>query len=151
MEFRIYQGRDIIVYRNEKIYLTAKPTNRWGFARKFYLDGKLIMESVLVSLAINLWIKIRYQALPTPITTIRKKGLFNWILSYGGHELYIQNKTLIKVFSNLYLDKVLIGKIMSSRSYENGYKEFIASTETNNEEINLYLLLLFLVQLPPVG
>ena len=115
-----------------------------------FKESNLIVESTFFGFLLFKWVKLKQQNLPFVIHQIKQKGLFGFYLNYNEHEIYISQKPFRSPSYMLYLDKVLIAQIYDAKGIH-VTRKYTMKTNTDDENINLYLLLLFILQLAPIG
>lgn len=92
------------------------------------------------------WISIKNQNLLAHIDIIKHGRQFS--LLADGNEFFIDTKNFVlkKTVYNLYLNGVEMGTINLRKFFSVGVVEYEMKCQSNNEEHNLYFLILFISQ-----
>lgn len=149
MNFSIIYGGTIEVFKNEDIFLKANVNNRIKTHLNFFKGNKSILESTLFSFFTWRKVKLTYQNLPHPIDRIFQMGVLKFGLTFNNHFIICSQKPFQKTLCLLYLDDTEIASIQSSTKPTMGYSRYTMISQSDDDEINLYLLLCFLLPYTP--
>lgn len=150
LEFVVKQYTDdIFVYQNFAECLTVKRSfNLLGkLTSKFFQGDKLILETGYDIFFFRKFLSIKYQNLPVALELKKVKG--NYILVNDDNSLSVKRRYFKNPLYQLYSNNEIKGNV---NSMVNGFTE----TPTlyyvlfiTDSDLNFYLLLLFLINLPP--
>ena len=150
MQFEIYQGEKIEVSCNDKHFLRGEFQSSTRYHVKLFKDANLILEWALPTILLFRSVNIKYQNLSIPISSVNHKGLFRFELKYDENTISIRSRPLRKLYYFIYLNGEKIGEVFFPKKVTLGYRQFTLVTSTDNEIINLYVVLAFLLGLIPV-
>jgi hypothetical protein len=146
MEFFIYEGEKIEVTSSGKIFLIGEVQKGLRYNLKFYKNGELLFETRFPIIRLYGKVpKIIQHNLKYPIEEFGKKGLFGFYLKFNGNSSYIKMQPFRKAYFVFYLNEIKIGEIYNAWKITLGYSECKMITDTDNEEINLYLLITYIL------
>ena len=151
MMFDIYQGKEIEVTSNGKSFLNGEFQGQIANHIKVFKDDSFILEWARPTLLFLRSIDIKYQNLPFPILSVRHKGLFGFELSYESNIVLVKMRPLRKAYYFIYFNGEKIGEVYNPEAPTLGYSKYTLVTNTDDETINLYVVLTFLLPLTPVN
>lgn len=147
MLFKISQAANINVSLDGKEFLMVKRKFGFRVVSRFFRDGKLVFESSLLSIAwVNL-VRIRYQDLPHVVVFEKTSGRL-YSLFYNDVELSMAIKYFKRPAFRLYKDGIEVATIGNPKFITVDGRYYEMRTEEPDETVHLYLLILFLSQLP---
>jgi hypothetical protein len=150
MKFEIYQGEKIEVRLDNKLYLRGDLVSGCKYHVKLYRDEAFILEWSRPALLLLRTINLRYQDLPIPILNYYHRGLFGFELQFGENLIYIKLRPLRKASFHIYLNYEKVGEVFYPPKPTFGYSLLTIITSSEDETINFYIVLAFLIQLLPV-
>jgi hypothetical protein len=95
-------------------------------------------------------VNIRYQDLPYPIVSVYHKGLFGFQLEYKIDTILVKNRPFYRTGYFIYYNDKKIAEVTYPMKLMLGYRESILTTTVDDEEVNLYVVLSYLVQMAPL-
>jgi hypothetical protein len=149
VDYLIYQEDTIWVSRNGDVFLTVKRKEGWKTTSSVFLNEHLILKSTWSATIAFVSIKIREQHLPDTIELQKRKGKF--LLVVNQQELYIKLRYFKRPQFLLYKNGHQVGSVHYTKLITLGYGEYRMQTETNDQQLDLYFLLLFIMQLSPIN
>lgn len=140
---------DLIAYEKDIEYLKVKRHfNLSGrLVSTFFQEGKIILETGYLIFLFRKFLSINYQDLPAVVTLEKVKG--NYILNYDDNFLLVKRRYFKNPLYQLYSNNNLQGNVNTK---VNGFTEIPIVYKIhfeNDKDVNFYLLLLFLINLPP--
>ena len=146
MTFTISQREEVRVYHEKKLFFKADVKNGITYNLRFFRSDNLILETNSFSFILfkKVWIKEQY--LPYNIETVRQKGLWGFLMTFNNHSIYTKQRPLQTPAYELYLDEQLVGEVRNRKGISVG-RHYIVNTATEDEMLNLYLLISFVIQL----
>jgi hypothetical protein len=150
MQFEIYQGEKIEVSSKGKIFLKGELQKGARYRIKLDKDNVFILEWALSTILWFRRVEVIYQNLPLPIFSLGHRGLFSFELKYEENAVVVRLRPFRKAYYFIYFNGEKIGEVYFSKKLTLGYRQFNLITDTNDETINLYIIISFLLQLIPV-
>lgn len=146
MNLTIRQNINITVNNSEKQFLFVKRKLGGKVISQFYQNDSLVLESSLYTIFLRQTIDITYQNLPHFVSFQRTRGWY-YSLLFEETILSLKVKYFRRPTFRLLKDGVEIATLENPKliAIESRYYEMNTSTE--DETINLYLMILFLAQL----
>ncbi|HEY9705607.1 MAG TPA: hypothetical protein V6C58_24425 [Allocoleopsis sp.] len=145
MTFKISQEEEVRVYHRENLFLRADVKNGINYKLQFFKGDSLILETSSFAFILFKKVWIKEQSLPYYIESARQKGHWGFELTFDKHSIYTKQRPLKKPAYRLYLDNELIGEILNDKGITVG-RHYIVKTTTEDEVMNLYLIIAFVVQ-----
>lgn len=146
MNLQINQVININVHSNEQEFLFVKRDLGFKVRSKYYQNNNLICESTLITYFLKQNVEIEYQNMSNQILLYRNNG---WCYSLFSNNIEYALK--IKIFKKpsfrLFANGQQIGTIGNPNNITLEGRNYEMKTDTNDEEVNLNLLILFISQL----
>lgn len=147
MKLKLKVSSDVEVYNGNELFVNGTILNRMARTLKLFNQGELILETVTNYFFLKKHREIKYQSLPHSIDYLKQEKYNYYVLKYNGSTLSLKIH-ILENNDDFFLNEELIGH-MKSVSKFTPYSEFEMNTETEDNEINLYLIILYLTQIPP--
>ena len=148
-QFEVMYGGKVEVTRLGEVFLKAEIKDRVNRYLDFYKDGKLIMKSSVFSFVIWNKIKVTFQDLPDSFTVIERVGQLQYKMRFGSLNVNTVYHPFGSPLYSIYLDKEGIAEVTSPKLLIGGYDKFTIVSQSDDDTINLYLLLALLIQMKP--
>ena len=149
MTFTVAQKDEITVYHNESLFFKAIVKNGIKFNLQFFKDDNLILETNSLTIIFFKKVWIKEQKLPYDIEFAKQKGLWGFVVAFRNHLIYSKLRPLQNPAYRFYLDEQLIAEVHNGKGITTG-RHYIVSTTTEDEILNLYLLIAFVIQFIPL-
>jgi hypothetical protein len=146
MKFIVSQEEKITVSNNGNLFFKADAKNYIKYNLRFYKEDKFILETSSMAFVFfkKIWVKEQY--LPYDIEFVKQKGLFGFLLKFNGNLIYIRQRPLRNPVYRLYFNGILMGEVQDYKGISVG-RHYTVTTFTEDEILNLYLLITFAIQL----
>ena len=145
MTFTVSQKDEINVYHGSRLFLKAYVKNSIKYNLRFFKDDKFILETSSFAFMLFKKVWIIEQCLPYNIDVARQKGVFGFIVTFDNHSIYTKHRPLRTPAYNFFLNNHLIGEVEDYKGITIG-RHYTVNTFTDDETLNLYLLIAFIIQ-----
>lgn len=146
MNLLINQAININVFQKEDLFLHVKRDLGIKVISQFFRNGDLICQSSLITYFLKQHVEIEYQNLPDNIHLFRQRGWY-YSLMCENVEYSLKIKPFRRPAFRLYANGQVIGTIGGTNSLTLEGRNYEMRTDSEDENINVILLILFLFQL----
>lgn len=145
MRFTVSQRDEILVHNKEDLFFRATVRNFIKYRLRFYIKDEFVLETSSFAFALYKKVWIKEQNLPFVIEQVRQKGCWGFTVEFDNHLIYIKQTPFRNTFYKLYLDGEPIGEVKNANGITIG-RHYVVETNTEDELLNLYLLISFVIQ-----
>ena len=149
MQFEIYQGEKITV-SSSTLHLEGQIQKGSRYHVKLLKNNDLLIEWNLATIFFSNSINIRYQNLPQEITEASRRGLFKFVVWFGFNEMVVQLRPFRKAYYYIFLGGQKVANVYFSKKITLGYRQYTMETVSEDETININIIVAFLLRLIPV-
>jgi hypothetical protein len=149
-QFEIYDGEKIEVQCNGKVFLRGEPQKGLRYRVRLSKDDSFILEWALPAILLFRRVEVMSENLPFPILSARHRGLFSFEVTFGEDTMVVRIRPFRKAYCFIYFNGEKIGEVYFAKKLMLGYRQFRVVSNTDDETINLYVVISFLLQLWPV-
>jgi hypothetical protein len=149
MKFDIYQGEKITV-TSSNLHLEGQLQKRARYQVKLFRNDTLLLEWHLATILISNKVTIKYQNLPIEISEVFHRGLFKLVVWFGLNEIVVKMRPFKKAYYHIFYNEEKVAEVHFPKKFTMGYRQFLLETNSEDEEMNINIIIAFLLSLLPV-
>jgi hypothetical protein len=149
MRFEIYQGEKITV-TSSNLNLEGQLQKGLKYHVKLFKNDVLLIEWNLATILLSNSVNIRYQTLPIEITEVSHRGLFKFIVWFRLNKMVVKLRPFKKEYFQIFLNGNKIAGVYNPKKLTLGYRQYVLETDSEDETMNINIIIAFLLRLIPV-
>ena len=147
MKIDIYYNEYVEVYSGGDLILTAKIKSGLVYRMEYYYKEKLILKTRVIYLGIFRKAKIVYQDLLHPITSFKQSGSLEFMMEVYSNRIRSTQNVFKRDFFQIFLNDLKVAYVINPKGISFGSYAYILYSEVDDEYLNLYFILILLIQI----